>query len=418
MSVSGLTTRSIVEQLDELATINRDPAAGGITREVFTDEYTLANDHVAELMRSAGLEVRGDPFGNLFGRLAGRDPTAPAVLTGSHIDTTLNAGRYDGVLGVIGAIEALRALQATGWKPQRSLEVISFAGEEPRFGSGCLGSRALTGDLSRSELDTMRDRDGVSVAEAMRAVGLDPDRIDEVRLDTAGVHAFVELHIEQGSVLEAAGIPIGVVTHIAAPHDLLVTVRGEAAHAGATPMTMRHDAFAGTAEGAVLLEQLAQTSTSHSTVATIGVVHVRPGAINVIPAETELHVDIRDHDLTARTAVVDAFRAGLQEIANRRGLEIEVDTIRYDHPAACDTSIVDAARAACDDLDEPYLDVISGAYHDAMVLGPHVPIGMIFVPSVRGISHSPLEFTAPGDLDRGVQVLAATLRRLAGDASQ
>ena len=418
MSVFELTTRSIEEQLDALATINRDPAAGGITREVFTDEYTQANDHVAGLMRSAGLEVRADAFGNLFGRLPGRDPGLPAVLTGSHIDTTLNAGRYDGVLGVIGAIEALRALQDAGWEPQRSVEVVAFAGEEPRFGSGCLGSRALTGDLTRSELDTMRDRDGISVADAMRAVGLDPDRVGEVRLDITSVHAFVELHIEQGSVLEAAEIPIGVVTGIAAPHDLLVTVHGEAAHAGATPMTMRHDAFAAAAEGAVLLERLAQTSTSGSTVATIGVVNVRPGAINVIPAGAELHVDIRDHDLPARTAVLDAFRAGLEEIASRRGVKIEVETIRYDKPAASARRIVLAARAACEELGEPYLDVISGAYHDAMVLSPHVPIGMIFVPSVGGISHSPLEYTAPEDLDRGVRVLAGTLRQLAADAGQ
>jgi hydantoinase/carbamoylase family amidase len=416
MTVLELTTRSIVEQLGDLAAINSDPAAGGITREVFTDEYTQANNHVAHLMRVAGLEVRGDPFGNLFGRIPGADPAAPAVLTGSHIDTTLNAGAYDGVFGVIGAIEALRALLEAGWKPQRSVEVICFAGEEPRFGSGCLGSRALTGDLPRTELDTMRDRDGVSIAEAMRGVGLDPDRVGEARLDPAGVYAFVELHIEQGSVLEAADIPIGVVTHIAAPHDLLVTVHGEASHAGATPMRMRRDAFAGAAEGAVLVEQLARNSSSRSTVATVGVVHVRPGAINVISGETELHVDIRDHDLPARVEVVDGFCAGLQEIAARRGLQVEVETIRDDHPAACDLRVVDAARAACEETGEPYIEVISGAYHDAMILGAHVPIGMIFVPSVGGISHSPLEYTAPKHLDAGVRVLAATLRRLAGDA--
>ncbi|MHB8691692.1 MAG: allantoate amidohydrolase [Solirubrobacteraceae bacterium] len=408
-------TQSIAQQLDDLAAINRDPVAGGVTREVFSAEYTAANHRVAGLMESAGLDVRIDAFGNLFGRFEGKAPAEPAILTGSHIDTTLNAGRFDGVLGVLGAIEALRALRAAGWEPTRSVEVVCFAGEEPRFGSGCLGSRALTGDLTRIELDTMCDRDGVTVATAMREVGLDPERIAEVRLDPAGVHAFVELHIEQGSVLEAAGLPVGVVTHIAAPHDLRVVVGGAAAHAGATPMSMRRDAFAGAAEATSLLERLAQTSPSRSTVATVGVVHVRPGAINVVPAETELHVDIRDHDLAARTAVVDAFRAGLDEIATRRGLEIDVETIRHDRPAVCDLKVVDAARAACDDLDQPYLDVISGAYHDAMVLGAHVPIGMIFVPSVGGISHSPLEYTAPEDIERGVGVLAATLRRLADD---
>jgi hydantoinase/carbamoylase family amidase len=217
-------------------------------------------------------------------------------------------------------------------------------------------------------------------------------------------------------VLETAGIPIGVVTHIAAPHDLLVTVRGEAAHAGATPMTMRRDAFAGAVEAAALLERLAQQSPSQSTVATVGVVHVRPGAINVIPAEAELHVDVRDRDLAARTAVVEAFLAALDEIAGRRGLEVGVETITRDDPAICDDAVVTAVRAACDDLGQLYLDLTSGAYHDAMVIGAQVPIGMIFVPSVGGISHSPLEYTAPEDIDRGVRVLAATLHRLAGDA--
>jgi hydantoinase/carbamoylase family amidase len=416
VSTFTLTTQSIIQQLDHLAEINRDSGAGGITREVFTEEYAAANDHVAELMGTAGLDTRIDAFGNLFGRLTGRDAVAPAVLTGSHIDTTLNAGRYDGVLGVLGAIEALRALRSAGWEPVRSLEVVCFAGEEPRFGSGCLGSRALTGTLSRGELDTMRDRDGVSVATAMRSVGLDPDRIDDVRLDPSDVHSFVELHIEQGRVLEAASVPIGVVTHIAAPHDLLVTVHGEAAHAGSTPMAMRHDAFAGAVEAAALIERLAKGSASQGTVATVGVVHVRPGAINVIPGEAELHVDIRDYELAARTEVVDKFTAGLEEIGARRGLEIDVKTICDDRPVACDITVVDAARAACDDLGERYLNMISGAYHDAMVLGPYVPVGMIFVPSAAGISHSPLEYTSPEDIDRGVGVLAATLRRLAGDA--
>ena len=416
MTVSGLPTRSISNQLDELADINDDPSAGGITREVFTPTYTLANDFVADLMGQAGLDVRTDTFGNLFGRLPGSDREAPAVLTGSHIDTTLNAGGYDGVLGVIGPIEAIRALRTTGWEPERTVEVVCFAGEEPRFGSGCLGSRAMTGSLTRAELDSMRDRDGISIAEAMRTVGLDPDRIEEARLDTAAVHAFVELHIEQAGLLEAEGVSIGAVTHIAAPHDLLVRIIGTAAHAGATPMALRRDAFAGAVEAAAELERLACTSASGTTVATVGVVHVRPGAINVIPGEVELHVDVRDHDLAARDAVVESFRAALDPVAARRGLEVSVETITLDRPAVCSPLVVDSVRAACADTGEPYLDVVSGAYHDAMVLGAHVPMGMIFVPSVGGISHSPLEYTAAEDIDRGVRVLAATLERLASAA--
>lgn len=416
MTISAVPTQSISEQLAHLSRLNDDPEAGGITREVFTPTYARANDYVAGLMERAGLATRVDAFGNLFGRVEGSEPAAAAILTGSHIDTTLNAGAYDGVLGVLGGVEALRALLDTGWRPVRPVEVVCFAGEEPRFGSGCLGSRALVGSLTRGELDTMRDRDGVSIAAAMRAVGLDPDRIADARLDLTAVHAFVELHIEQAGVLEAAGVAVGAVTHIAAPHDLLVRFSGVAAHAGATPMALRRDAFAGAAEAAVLLECLARESPSGSTVATVGIVHARPGAINVIPGEAELHVDIRDHDAAARTAVVDAFLAEVDTLAARRGLAVEVGTITRDDPAVCDPLVVDAVRDACDELEQPFLDVISGAYHDAMVLGAHVPIGMIFVPSVGGISHSPLEFTAAEDIDRGVRVLAGALRRLAGSA--
>jgi hydantoinase/carbamoylase family amidase len=411
--VKQVPTVTVHDQIDELAEINSDPGAGGITREVFTPDYMRANEFVCGLMEQAGLAVTVDSFGNLYGRVEGSDPDAAAILTGSHIDTTLNAGRYDGVLGVLGGIEAVRRLLIDGWQPRRSVEVVCFAGEEPRFGSGCIGSRVMVGTLERRELDTMRDRDAISIAEAMRSVGLDPDRVGEARLDPARVGAFVELHIEQGNVLETARIPVGVVTHIAAPHDLLVTIKGFAAHAGATPMGARRDALAGACELVVDLERLASGSRSGSTVGTVGVISARPGAINVIPGEVELQVDIRDHDLETRTAVVDAFLWAVRTVTTRRGLEYDVKTITRDEPAACSEVVVGAARDACRELEIDFMEIVSGAYHDAMVLGAQIPIGMIFVPSARGISHSPHEYTAPEEVERGVQVLAGTLRILA-----
>jgi len=406
------STSSIHDQFEELAAFNSDPDGGGITREVFTPEYMEAVDYVSGLMRAAGLDVRLDEFANLFGRLEGTDPDAPHVLTGSHIDTTLNAGRYDGVLGVLGAIAAVRELAAGGVRPRRSIEVVAFAGEEPRFVAGCLGSRALTGSLARADLDGLHDRDGVSLASALLDAGLDPDRVGSARLDPRTIHCFVELHIEQGGVLERRGVPIGVVTHIAAPHDLLVTLRGEASHAGATPMTLRRDALSGAAEAALELERLALASPGGTAVATIGVLRARPGAINVIPGEVELEVDIRDREIGTRTALVDGFTQALEAIAARRGLELEITTITRDEPAACSEIVVDAARRACEELGVKHIEMVSGAYHDAMVMGVDVPMGMVFVPSVGGISHSPLEFTAPEDLDRGVAVLAGTLAGL------
>ena len=411
MRETGVPT--IHDQIQELAQINSDPAAGGITREVFTPEYMAANAFVLELMEQAGLTARVDVFGNLFGRVTGSEPDAPAVLTGSHIDTTLNAGAYDGVLGVLGAIEAIRTLLSDGWRPRRTVEVVCFAGEEPRFGSGCIGSRALMGSLSAGDLESMVDRDGTSIAAAMRSVELNPGRLHEARLDPQRVHGFVELHIEQGARLEAAEISIGVVTHIAAPHDLLVTLTGAAAHAGATPMSARRDALVAAAELVLAVERLARESPSGSTVGTVGVIDVLPGAINVIPGEVALQVDFRDHDLPARTAAVDAFLAEVAAVCARRELTSDIRTITRDEPAACAPEIVRAARSAAELLGIAQMDIVSGAYHDAMVLGAQIPIGMIFVPSRDGISHSPLEYTAPRDLECGIAVLGQTLRTLA-----
>jgi hydantoinase/carbamoylase family amidase len=399
------------DAIAELATYNDDPAAGGITREVFTPTYERSVEYVSALMRDAGLEVRRDAFGNLYGRLSGSDPSLPCVRTGSHVDTTLNAGAFDGVVGVLGAIAAVAGLRDRGLS--RSVEVIAFAGEEPRFGSGCIGSRAVTGELTRADLDRMVDRDGVSLASALSGAGFDPERVADAIWDPADVHAFVELHIEQGIVLESSGDQIGVVTAIAAPHDLRITLRGAATHAGATPMHLRHDALAGAAEAMAELERLAVGSPSGTTVGTVGVLRVRPGAINIVPGEVELDVDIRDSDLGARQAVVDGFVAVVGVLAAKRGLTAVVDEIVRDEPATCAPAVVEAADAACASLGLRARHMISGAYHDALILARRVPVGMLFVPSAGGISHHPDEHTDREDIDRGVAVLGEVLATLA-----
>jgi len=407
------TATRLHDAIAELAGFNDDRDAGGITREVYTPTYAAALERVAAWMEEEGLEVRLDAVGNLFGRWEGAEPDAAAVLTGSHVDTTLNAGRYDGVLGVLGGIAAVRSLRDAGTAPRCSIELVAWAGEEPRFGTGCVGSRAAAGRLERADLDRLRDRDGTSMAAALREAGFDPDHLAEAQIDPAAVHALVELHIEQGVVLERGGESIGVVEAIAAPHDFRLTLRGAATHAGATPMRLRRDALAGAAEAMTALERIARESPSGTTVGTVGVVRVRPGAINVVPGEVELDVDVRDSDLAARTQVVDAVVAAARAIAARRGLELDVAPIVDDVPVACDPRIVAAVEAAARELGLPFRRMISGAYHDAMIMGARVPIGMIFVPSAGGISHHPDEYTAPADLENGVRVLAGTLARLA-----
>lgn len=402
------------DRIAELATYNDDPAAGGITREVYTPTYARALERVMEWMREAGLEVRLDAVGNLYGSWAGTDAGAPRVLTGSHVDTTLNAGAYDGVLGVLGAIEAVEVLRAGGLaQPRRTIEVIAWAGEEPRFGTGCVGSRCAAGDLERSDLDRLVDRDGVSMAAALREAGFDPDALGDAVVDPATVHALVELHIEQAIVLERYGEAIGVVEAIAAPHDFRLTFTGAATHAGATPMDLRRDALVGAAEAIVAIERLARASSSGTTVGTVGVVGARPGAINVVPGVATLDVDVRDSDEAAREATVAAIVDAARAIGERRQLEVSVEEIVTDTPVTCAPAVVDAAIVATEALDHSYRRMISGAYHDAMIMGRRVPVGMIFVPSRAGVSHHPDEYTAPEQLDRGVQVLAGTLERLA-----
>jgi hydantoinase/carbamoylase family amidase len=405
---------SLHAAIDRLAEFNDDPRAGGITREVFTPTYRQALEWVAEQMRAAGMETRLDAIGNLWGLWEGRDPLAPRVISGSHIDTTLNAGRYDGVVGVLGAIEAVDRLRDDGFTPQRTVEVVAFAGEEPRFGTGCIGSRVVVGALGPEDAPTLCDRHGVSLAQALQEFGLPPERIGDAQLDPSTVHAFVELHIEQGLVLETHGEQIGVVTAIAAPHDFRLAVRGAATHSGATPMALRRDALAGAAEIMMVLERLARESASGTTVGTVGVMRVRPGAINVVPGEVELDVDIRDCDDAAREAVVDGVIAAARQIAERRDLLVDVEPIVEDKPVRCAESVIDAAQEACTRLGVSFRRMVSGAYHDAMILGAAVPIGMVFVPSRGGVSHHPDEYTAPEQLEVGVRVLARVLERLAG----
>jgi hydantoinase/carbamoylase family amidase len=400
---------SLHDRIAELAGFNDDPGAGGITREVYTPTYAAALERVAEWMRETGLQTRLDAVGNLYGRREGSDPGAPAVLTGSHVDTTLNAGRYDGVIGVLGAIEALSSLRHM----RRPIDVVAWAGEEPRFGTGCVGSRVAAGELTRDDLDRLRDREGVTMAAALREAGFDPDRLGEALIDPESVHALVELHIEQGIVLETGGEQIGVVTAIAAPHDFRLTLRGAATHAGATPMDLRRDALAGAAEAMLVIERLASASPSRTTVGTVGVARVRPGAINVVPGEVELDVDVRDSNLQARELVVESIAAAAREIGARRDLEVQVEQIVEDVPVECDQRVVDAVEAACAEIGVTYRAMTSGAYHDAMIVGRRVPVGMIFVPSAGGVSHHPDEYTAPEDIERGVHVLAGTLERLA-----
>jgi len=398
----------IAAQLDALGAISSEPAPV-VTRVVFTEADLRARAFVKQLCADAGLVMREDPVGNLFARWPGSQPDLPPVATGSHIDAIPNAGRFDGTVGVLGGLEAIRALKRCGYRPRRSIELIVFTSEEPtRFGIGCVGSRMMSGTLSASAGATLRDRDGKSLDEIRQAAGF-TGTLADVRMESGAYSAFVELHIEQGSLLEQKGVATGVVTAIAAPASLRMTLRGEGGHAGAVLMPDRRDAFLAAAEIALLVERAARATGSRDTVGTTGVCQVFPGAINSIPSEVRLEIDIRDIDGVRRNGVLQEVEHGAREICARRGVGYSAELLNADPPATCSAGIVAVLQEACTSAGVSWTEMISRAYHDSLFMARIAPTGMLFVPCRNGVSHRPDEYASPEWISDGTLVLANAL---------
>jgi N-carbamoyl-L-amino-acid hydrolase len=405
----------VMAELDTLA-IHSDSPAPGVTRVLYTGPDLSARAFVKDLCVEAGLEVRVDPIGNLFARWVGEQPDLPAVGTGSHIDAIPHSGRFDGTVGVLGALEAIRALRRAGLRPSRSIELLVFTSEEPtRFGIGCLGSRVLTGALSAEDLARLVDGSGRPFDEVRIEAGF-RGPLDLVRLPVGYFAAFVELHIEQGPILERERVPIGIVTAIAAPAALRIDWEGEGGHAGGVLMPGRRDALCAAAEMVLAVEASALESGSPDTVATTGVCEVHPGAINSIPDRVTLEIDVRDIDRDTRDRVVAAIRGAISSIADRRGVRVRVALLNADPPARTADVAVDAIEDACDQLGLASLRIVSRAYHDSLFMARVAPTGMIFIPCKGGISHRPDESSTPEEIGRGIEVLAWTLARLANEA--
>ena len=399
-------------RLGELAEIGR-VEGGGVTRLSFTDEERAARDLVASYMQEAGLEVREDAAGNVIGRLEGRDPDAPVVLAGSHVDSVRSGGDFDGPLGVLAAVEAAQTMREEGVETGRPVEVVAFTDEEgSRFGLGMIGSRALAGLLTPDDL-SREDENDVTVAEAMREAGLDPERIGEAARGPGSVHAYVELHIEQGRVLEQRGLPVGVVTGIAGPVWLRFVLRGVAGHAGATPMgPLRRDALAAAAAVVGAVEREAERS--GTSVGTVGRMEVEPGGVNVIPGRATFTVDLRDVDGDVRDRLEARIADEAALVCEQRGVGLETETLQRLPPVPCFGAARDAIEAACEGLGFQPFGLPSGAGHDGMQLSGLCPIGMIFVRSRDGISHNPAEWSSKEDCAAGAEILYHTLLRLAG----
>jgi len=391
---------SLASDLEEAARIGAD--GGGVSRFAWTPELAQANEWLVGRLQELGLETQIDAAGNVLGRWEEGEGTA--VLLGSHLDTVPRGGRYDGALGVLAALEVVRTLKREGVSLRRPLWIVSFNDEEgSRFQTGMLGSRAFIGDLDPED---WRRR---GVAEAMAAVGFDFERLGEARaVDRVG--AYLELHIEQGPVLEQEGLDLGIVSGIAGLLGFRVRLSGEANHAGTTPMASRRDALAGAAR--ILLELRDEARSRGDMTANVGILTVAPGGFNVIPGTAEFTIDARAGDADAFARAEKFVRETLERVAAEEQLELEVTETHRKQPTPLDPELQEVLTRAAAAEGAIARSMPSGAGHDAMVLAKQVPAAMLFVPSRAGISHSPDEYTSPEQCELGARVLAQAVRVL------
>lgn len=400
-------------EFDTLAGFS-ETSAPAVTRIVFSEQDFRAREWLKGLYSEACLDVREDAVGNTFARWRGSAPELAAVGTGSHTDAIPHSGRFDGTVGVLGGLEAIRALQRSGFKPRRSIELLMFTSEEPtRFGIGCLGSRLLSGCLAESVDDTLRDSGGNTLREVRTRAGFEGS-LSGVALNRGYYSAFVELHIEQGPLLERRGVPLGIVSAIAAPASARITIDGQGGHAGAVLMPDRHDAFLAAAEIALALDTVARSTGAMDSVATTGTCEIFPGAINSIPSRVQLGMDIRDTDEKRRDGMLEALAEACSAISARRGVTAKTEIINRDPPAVCDPSVISALSAACAHHGFAFDTMVSRAYHDSLFMSRICPAGMLFIPCRNGVSHRPDEYASPEAIAKGVLILAAALAELAG----
>ena len=380
---------------------------GGVDRVAFSKADLAGRAYIMEVMKEAGLSVRLDTAGNIIGRREGSQPELPPIMFGSHIDSVPGGGNYDGDVGVIGSIEVIELLEAGGIRTQHPLEVVVFSDEE----GGLTGSRAMAGKIDDSTLNVM-SHSGMTIGEGIRELGGDPARLDLAKRKPGDIKAFVELHIEQGAILDEESIDIGVVEGIVGIRWWDVTIDGFANHAGTTPMNRRWDAMISAAEYVLAVNEVA-TSMPGQQVATVGRLIAKPGAPNVIPGEVVLSLEIRDLSSAKMQRVFDEVSAAAEGIADARATPIRHEEIDVDvAPAPTDERLRRIIAASADDMGLSFKFMPSGAGHDAQDIALIAPTGMIFVPSVKGVSHSPKEFTSAQDMANGASVLLRTVLQI------
>ena len=405
-----INSQRLQDDISSLALIGRQKDHG-LYRMAFSAGDLQGRHWLQKQITKSNLELFEDGAANIHARL-GWDGNTPSVITGSHIDTIPGAGHLDGALGVLAGLECLRRFKEENITLSLPLELIAFTDEEGRFG-GMFGSQAICGKLTPETIYNAIDLEGKSIVDAMGHFGYDPMAALMARRSPESIHAFVEMHIEQGPVLDNENISIGIVEGIAGLFKWNVSLVGTANHAGTTPMNMRQDALQGLAEVASQIDRVLEEYGGPRSVATIGRVELSPGAANVVPGQVEFSLEVRDVNKETLTMLADAFRRSISAIARRRELMFEFEVLSEIEPIKCDSSIIKTITEVTDEFGFESLTLPSGAAHDTQIMASITKAGMIFVPSVAGKSHSPAEWTQWEDIERGANVLLNTLYRLA-----
>jgi hydantoinase/carbamoylase family amidase len=400
--------RRIARFLREVGEVGADPR-GGWSRPAFGPEEREAHAVFERWATDLGLTTSTDAIGNTFGELAG-EASGPALLVGSHLDTVPQGGNFDGVAGVAAALEVARLLVESGGL-SRPYRAVVFSGEEgARFGAPCIGSRVATGDFTTDTLRTLTDRGGCSVLERAAEVGLRPTNAAEAVWSQSSVSAFLELHIEQGRVLETRGRTLGVVDAIAGSTRIELAFSGNTDHSGATPMLLRHDALVGASE--LVVEAERRASSHRTAVATVGDLDVEPGSFTTVPGSARLSLDVRDVDSERQRELAEELLDAATRIAARRGLELSAVLISDQSPVVLHKPVREQLAHAAHERKVPFCVLPSGATHDTAHVAKAAPAGMIFVPSRQGVSHAPDEWSSVEDIARGVEVMASAIRAL------
>jgi allantoate deiminase len=380
----------------------------GVCRPTLSSVEKEAFLVVGEWMREAGMSVHIDHFGNLIGRLEGKQKEAPILMMGSHLDSQPYGGRFDGTAGVLAGIEAVCALTEAGLTPEVSIHVVAFCDEENwRFNKGMFGSRGIVGQVESEEL-SLTDVDGITRREALIAFGCDPDKLQDSVYPSGSIGAYLELHIEQGPILDSLNLPVGVVTSIAGPIWLSVKVKGFAGHAGTVPMNMRKDALLGAVEMIKAVNHIARQEEGKPTVATVGSLNVFPNSPNIIPEEVTFSIDLRDIDIDRRNLCEQQIRTEIAKISAQNGLTYEIKENFKFLPTECAPWIRKIIQKEGKELHKECPELMSGAFHDAIILAQVCDMGMIFVRCKDGISHNPAEFASIDDLAVGTELLMRT----------